>query len=136
MAIVSGDVQEVTINHPRVGTKVWFPKANTDSTFDPGGIRTNDDAGAIDGGGRKIHQKNRVGWEIELTIGWDMNTANELETAQDLAKDPEEATFTIQHINGTVWAGKGMVVGDLKGNGNTGELPIKLQGGGELKKIA
>jgi hypothetical protein len=136
MGIVSGDITEITINHPAIGgTKVWFPKANTDSTFDPGGIRTNDDQGAIDGGGRKINQKNRVGWELECTLGWDMNSTNELDTAEKLAASPVDADMTISHINGTVWAGKGTVQGDIKGNGNTGELPIKLGGGGKLTKI-
>lgn len=136
MSVVSGDVVEITINHPAIGgTKVWFPKANTDSTFDPGGIRTEDDQSSIDGGGRKIHKKNRVGWEFDGTISWDINTSNEVDVAEKLAASSVDADFTITHINGTVWAGKGTVLGDIKGNGNTGELPIKIGGGGKLTKI-
>lgn len=136
MAAVGGDILEITYNHPTAGSGIWFPKANEDSTFDPGGFRGTDDANQVDGSGKKIRQLNRVGWFVETTVSWDGNVANELDQAKALAGDPVEADWTITHINGTVWKGKGAPVGDIQGNGNTATMAIKISGGGELKKIS
>jgi hypothetical protein len=136
MPAVGGDILEITYNHPTVGTGIWFPKAAEDSTFDPGGIRTTDDANMVDGSGKAIYQKNRVRWSFEGTISWDANVANELEQLQSLAADPVEADYTITSINGTVWKGKGKPVGDIQGNGNAATIAVKLSGGGPMKKIA
>jgi hypothetical protein len=136
MAAVGGDILEITYNHPTIGSGIWFPKANEDSTFDPGGFRGTDDANQVDGSGKKIRQLNRVGWFVETTVSWDGNVANELDQAEALAGDPVEADWTVTHINGTVWKGKGAPVGDIQGNGNTATMAIKISGGGKLKKIS
>ena len=134
--VSSGDITQITVNNTALGISATWPiKANSDGTFDPGGFRNNDDDDQVDGGGRLIMQKNRKRWSFEGTMTWDMNTANELETARQIAAAATESDFTVTHCNGTVWAGKGTVVGDLKGNSNTGELPIKLAGGGRMEKI-
>lgn len=135
MAVVAGDLTEITYNHPTLGNGVWSPKSAEDFTFDPGGFRTNDDANQIDGAGRAIYQKNRVRWSAEGTVSWDMNSTNEIAQAEALAANPVEADFTFTHINGTVWKGKGMVVGDVQGNSNAGTMDIKISGGGKCKKI-
>jgi hypothetical protein len=135
MAVVSGDIIEITFNHPTIGTGTFFPKAGEDSTFDPGGFRGNDDANLVDGGGRTIRQLNRVRWSYEGDITWDMNNTNEVELINQLAASPVEATWTISHINGTVWGGKGAPVGDVQGNGNNGTITLKIAGGEQLKKI-
>lgn len=130
-----GDITEIRYNHPSLGSGVWFPKAGEDSTFDLGGIRGNDDANSIDGGGRSIRQLNRVRWSCEATISWDMNNSGELDQAKKLAANSVEAEWTISHINGSVWKGIGAPVGDIQGNGNAATFSIKISGGGELKKI-
>lgn len=135
MAAVGGDIIEISFNHPTLGTGTWYPKSSEDSTFDKGGIRGNDDANMIDGGGRAIRQLNRVRWSLEATISWDMNVADELEQARKLAASPDEASWTISHINGTVWSGTGSPVGDIQGNGNAATFSVKISGGNELKKI-
>ncbi|NCX55603.1 MAG: hypothetical protein EBW87_00170 [Burkholderiaceae bacterium] len=136
MGIVSGDITEILVNHPTVGSKVLFPKSGTDSTLDTGGFRTQDNDDDIDGGGRNIQRKNRKRWSAEVTLAWDMNTSDELDYLTKLAQSSVEADFTITHINGTVWGGKGSIVGDIKGNGNTAELPAKFAGGNRLQRIA
>ena len=141
MAAIGGDVLELTFNHPTLGSGTFFPKANEDSTFDLGGFRSNDDANMIDGGGRMIDQMNRVRWSVELTIASDMgsssnpNASSDLETLKLLASSPVQADWTISHINGTVWKGKGKPVGDIQANGNAGTIAFKVSGGGEMKKI-
>lgn len=133
--IVSGDITEITFNHPKVGSGTLYPKAAEDSEFDTGGFRSADDASAIVGSGKRINKLNRVCWMLSTTVGWDMNDAEELEKLTELAGEPEEAQWTISHANGSVYGGSGSVVGDVKGNGNTGLIPLKLQGSDKMKKI-
>lgn len=132
---VGGDITEITWNHPTLGSGVMYPKAGEDSTFDLGGFRANDDANSIDGGGNMIDQLNRVRWSLESTIAWDMNTDLTLEKIVALAGSPEQADWTISHVNGSVYGGKGKPVGDLQGAGNAATFALKISGGGKLKKI-
>jgi hypothetical protein len=132
---VGGDILEITYNHPSLGSGVLFAKANEDSTFDEGGFRSNDDESMVDGGGNMIDQINRVRWSFESTISWDMNNREELAKLVAMAGSPAPADWTITHINGSVFSGKGKPVGDLKANGNQATMPLKLSGGGILKKI-
>lgn len=135
MGNVGGDILEITFNHPTLGTGILFPKAAEDSTFDLGGKRSNDDANMIDGSGAMIDQINLVRWSFEQTIAWDMNTREDVGRLSELAGDPVLADWTITHINGTVWGGKGKPVGDVQGNGNAATFTLKLGGSGRLKKI-
>lgn len=132
---IGGDILEVTYNHPTLGSGVFYPKSNEDSTFDLGGFRGQDDANMIDGGGRNMRQLNRVKWSFEILCAWDMNTVNELQNLTDMAKDPQEADWTITSVNGSVWKGKGAPVGDHNGNGNPATFTVKVSGGDVLKKI-
>lgn len=135
MAVIGGDITEITYNHPSLGTGTIYPKAAEDSTIDLGGFRGNDDTNMVDGGGHNIRQLNRVRWSVETTVAWDMNTREDLEKLTDLAGDPQESDWTFTHINGTVYGGKGAPVGDMAGNGNAATFTLKVSGGGKLKKI-
>jgi len=130
-----GDILEISYKHPTLGAGTWFPKSSEDGTNDPGGYRSNDDANMITGDGQIINQINRVRWSFEGVVAWDMATANELDQARKLAGSPVDADFTITHITGVVWGGKGRPVGDINGNTNTAQMSIKLAGGGLLTKI-
>lgn len=132
---VGGDIIEITYNHPTIGSGVLNVKSNEDTTYDLGGFRSNDDANMVSGNGENIKQINRVRWSFEATVVWDMNTREDLENVIRLASDPVDAEWTITHVNGTVYGGTGNPVGDLSGNGNAANFPIKLAGGGSLKKI-
>lgn len=132
---IGGDIREVTYNHPTLGTGVLYPKSNEDSTFDPGGMRSQDDDNMIAGNGEMIDQINQIRWSFESTVAWDGNSRDESKQLKLLAASPVPADWTISHVNGTVWAGKGKPVGDIKPNGNTATMSIKLAGGGEMKKI-
>ncbi len=135
MGAIGGDILEITFNHATLGSGTIYPKSGEYSTIDLGGFRSNDDANMIDGSGNMIDQINRVRWGVETTVAWDNNVALELEQLVALAASPVHADWTITHISGTVWGGKGKPVGDLKGAGNGGTFPLKLAGGNELKKI-
>lgn len=129
-----GDIKEITFNHPTLGSGTIFPKAAEDNTFDLGGYRSDDDDNMIDGAGNMIDKMNLKRWCFEGTIAWDMNIAGDLEKLVALASSPMQASWTFSHINGTVYGGTGKPVGDLKGNGNAATFPIKISGGGILKK--
>lgn len=134
MSATGGDIIEITYNHPLLGTGTVFPKSKEDSTFDLGGFRSNDDANMVDGSGEMIDQINRVRWSFEVTVAWDANIREDLTKIAALAASPVQANWTISCLNGTVWQGKGKVVGDVQGNGNQATFTLKVSGGGILKK--
>lgn len=134
MAVVSGDIIEVTCNHPTLGAFVFSPKANESSKYDLGGRTSNDDANMVTGNGQMIDQMNRKRWSFEVPIAWDMNDNQELENAQALQDSPVQGEWTFAHINGTVYAGTGKPVGELSGDGNTGTYTLKVSGGGQLRQ--
>lgn len=130
-----GDIIELTYNHNTLGTGVFFVKSAEDNTFDLGGFRKSDDENMIAGNGEVISIMNQKRWKFECTLAWDMNLNQSLENLVALAESPEEADWTISHINGVVYGGNGSPVGDLKGNGNAATIALIISGGGKLKKL-
>ena len=131
---VHGDILEVTYNHPTLGSGVFEPKAGEGNTFDPGGIRTNDDGGGITSNGDLIVTKNRVRGSFEVMIENDMNVRNDAQVIADLAANSVPAEYTVSIINGTVWAGSGFPVGDIAPDTNAGTMTLKIASG-NWKKI-
>jgi hypothetical protein len=136
MAVVGGDLSEITFNHPTLGSGTIFVKVNEDSTFDLGGFRSEDDEKGLDSGGNMIDVMTRSRWSVESVAAWDMNVREDLEKVTQMAESPEVAQWTISHINGAVYQASGKPVGDLKGAGKSATFPLKLSGGGKLKKIS
>ncbi len=128
-----GDVLEINTNHPTVGTFTVFPMAEEDSTFDPGGFISEDNATGVDGSGAMVDVMTRKRWMLECVVSWDMNDRKDLEKMKQVAESVQPATFTISHVNGTVWKGKGKPVGDLQGSGK-GTFTLKLSGGGKMEQ--
>jgi len=130
MSFTGGDLIEIAYSHPTLGTGRWEPKAGEDAEQDPGGRRTEDDDGMITGQGTMIKKISRVRWSLTApTMGWakDPDTLKEL---ADLAADPNDADFTFTYLDGSVYAGKGTVVGDVKGNKVSAMTnAIKFEGG-------
>lgn len=131
----AGDITEITWNHPTLGSGSIFPKSNEESTFDEGGFRSAEEANMVAGNGEMIDQINRVRWSFDGKIAWDMNNREDVLKMRNLSASPVLASWTISHINGTVWGGLGKPVGDIQGNGNDATFALKLQGSGVLKKI-
>ncbi len=132
---VGGDILEVSWNHPTLGSGKFNPKAAEDSVLDLGGFVSSDDANMVDGGGNMIDQINQKRWRLECTSAIDTNIDLTLESLVALQKDPQLATWTISHINGSVYSGKGKPVGDLSGNWNQSTCKVVLAGSKSLKKI-
>ena len=121
-----GDIKELTWNHPTLGSGTLFPKAAEGNTYDPGGIRTTDDANAIAGDGSMIVTKNRTRGFIEVVVENDMNIREDADKIAALAADPVPAEWTMSHINGTVWSGSGFPVGDIQPDMNAGTWTVKI----------
>lgn len=130
-----GDTLEITCNHPTLGSLKFATKSNESYTLDPGGYRSNDDANSLTGGGTFVDQVNRVRWLFEGVFMTDFSSNNELDVLPELAASAELGTWTISHISGVVWTGKGKPVGDLQADTNTAQMTVKLSGGGKLVKL-
>lgn len=128
---VFGDMIEIVCNDATLGDFRFYPKANEDFTGDKGGIRNNDDANQLTASGENMVQKNRVRWSIEGIILMDVGNTD-LET---LSESTAEQTWTFTHISGTVWKGKGTIVGDIQHATNTGTVTLKVSGAGKLQEI-
>lgn len=130
-----GDFKEFTFNHPIEGSGTIFLVSGEDTTMDLGGIRSTDDMNMVDTAGNMIDVLKNSRWSVEGTVSWDMNTELTLEKINALSASPILADWTMSHINGSVYGAKGKPVGDLKGNSSKATFPLKLSGGGKLKKI-
>ena len=130
-----GDIIEITYNHPTIGSGVIFAKSAEDSTVNPGGFRSQDDANMITGNGEMINSMNNTRWSVETTVANDANNRKDLENMVALTSDPKDASFVISWINGINYAGTGRPVGDLAANFNKATFTLKLSGGGVLKQI-
>lgn len=130
-----GNITEITFKHPTLGSGIFLPKAGEDSTINYGGLRSADDASMITGSGEMIDQINNTRWSFEVPIKWDNKTDADYEKLVQLAGDPVLAEWTFTHISGAVFVGTGKPVGELPGNGNQATLPLKVSGGGKLKRL-
>jgi hypothetical protein len=135
MAFVGGDITEITVNHPTIGTKTFFPKAGESFTYDLGGVRSNDDEAGITGSGDVIRSMNNTRASIEGPIAWDANDNEEIEFLNNLAADPVMADWTVSWINGTVYGFKGFPAGPIQGDTNAATIALKVSGS-KMKKIS
>lgn len=127
-----GVITEITWNHPTLGTGVIYPKGSEDSTYDLGGIRSNDDANMIDGGGNAIYSMNPVRPSFEVKVAWDWD-ADTLGSITSQGGSAAEGTWTFTNINGVIYKIVGKPVGDIQGNGNESTIQLKIQGSGVMQ---
>lgn len=135
MAMTSGgDIREISWSNAN-GSGYFFGVAGEDSTYDLGGLRS-DDNGAVDGAGRYINQLNQMPWMLQAVVSNNMySTFPELEAAKAIAAYPGDTTFTWTNVNGVSYTGVGTVVGDIQLNANKSTFTLKLKGGGGAKQI-
>ncbi|HMI03725.1 MAG TPA: hypothetical protein VK541_14675 [Pedobacter sp.] len=132
---IAGDLTEIVCSHPTLGDFRFEPKANERFTIDRGGIRSNDDANSITGGGNNIDVMTRVRWSVEGPMAEDLVTDSDAEALNDLAGSPEPGVWTFTHISGAIYKGTGKPVGDMNSDTNTAQRTLKVAGGGRLEKI-
>lgn len=123
---IGGDILEVAVNHPDIGTVRFYPKANETNTFNTGGIRNDDNENGVDGAGDLIVIKNRMRASLEVVVANDQNTREDRIKAVQIAESPKPATYTVTVVNGTVWQGTGVICGDLSADVNAGTFTLKV----------
>lgn len=128
MASIGGDFKEIKVSHPTLGDHIFLPKSNEGNTFDPGGVRTGDDANMITGSGEPIWSLNTVRAFFEVVVANDMNTRADAIFAAKLAGDNVDANWTLSHRNGTVWGLSGRPVGDINPDTNVATFTLKIAG--------
>jgi len=135
MSYTGGYLTEITCNHPTLGNFNFAPLAAEDFTIDPGGDRTDDEAGAVTGNGKPIWKTNRVRWSFEGPLAADFSTGLEMKNLPLLAGSAEDSTWTFTHISGVIWRGKGRPVGDIQIATGTAQITVKISGGGVLEAL-
>lgn len=130
---VGGDITELRVNHPALGTRVFGVKAAESNTYDPGGVRTDDDANSITTNGNPIFSMGFVRGELNVMIENDQNLNDDAQFMADLAKHPEMGEWQWTVINGTVWKMRGKPVGDIKPDIKAATLQIKISGAPAVK---
>ena len=130
---VHGDVTEITVNHPDLGNRTLFPVANQGNKFFAGGLTNADDANGVTSNGELIVTKTRGVGFFEVLIEDDSNEREDANFIKQLAESPKPATYTLSLINGTVWSGKGVPVGNYEVDLNAGTMPLKVNSGNFTK---
>jgi len=129
MAIVGGDIEELAFNDPVLGTGFFQPMKDQDNIFIPGGYENADD-GMVTGNGTLVITKNRNVGSITILLANDTTAAtSDVDIAKALQVSANEQTWTVAHSNGTVWRGKGVIVGALEANTNKSTFQIKINSG-------
>jgi hypothetical protein len=133
--MVGGDLIEIAFNHPTLGQGFIFAKAGESFKLVTGGYMSNDDDQGLATNGEVIDQMTLQRWSVEGVVGNDMNDRQELEKCVAMAGDTKAADWTISHINGSVYKGKGKPVGKLELDTQATTFTLKISGGGVLKQI-
>ena len=135
MAYIAGDVVELVCNHPTLGIYRYQAKAGESFTIDKGGIRNDDSADGITGGGQVILKKNMVRSSVEGPVAVDMLGDMELSGTNDLAASADPGTWVMSCASGAVYRMLGWPVGDLQSDTNTAQMKLKVAGS-NLEQIA
>lgn len=132
---IGGDTLEVKVTHPTIGIVTFQCKALEDNTYDLGGIRVADEDNNVTGSGIMISSMNRKRWKVPVLVAADMNQDLDVEKANEIAASTIESNIVFSNINGSVYKGKGRIVGDIVLNTNKSTCPLTFSGGGKLENI-
>ena len=102
--IIGGDITEISVNHPELGSGFFYPKSGESFELDPGGLVNDDEENGIAGNGVGIVKKTRKRWSVEGTLSWDMRNSADLAYYRALEESRFEADFTFESSNGTIWS--------------------------------
>lgn len=134
--MTGGDITELTFNHETLGTGVLFIKSDEDGELDFGGYRSSDEEKSLDTGSNMIDVMTLSRWAASCVVASDLTNPDHMAKLVLLASNPLLATWTITHISGAVYRGKGKPVGDLKQATKAGTIQLKISGGSQLKQVA
>lgn len=135
MPIIAGQFTEVMCQHPTAGDFKFDIKSGEDSEMDLGGDRIVDEANNKVSSGKMIVQFENATGYVQFTCGY-TNECGVYIQALISASGDELGTFTITHIDGSSYIGKGTIVGDVKPNRNAGTIQLKAAFEGEVQVIS
>jgi len=135
MGFTGGDVKLISYNHPIFGSGTLYAKAGEDGTLNIGGYTSADDDANITGTGQMIDIITRKRGSFEILCVWDTVDIKELDTINDMAGSPVLGDWTVEHISGVVWGGKGKPVGDVIGSTGTSTFNLKLAFEGKINNL-
>ncbi len=127
-----GDLKELKVEHPTLGSFVFEPKAGEDVEGNRGGVRINDDDAQVTAAGNIIMSGSVQRPYIQPTLAWNDEVDDYL---NKWAASAELATTTYTLINGDVYRGKTIPVGDIKPSTLNATIQVKLAGSGTFQKI-
>jgi hypothetical protein len=133
--MTGGDIEELTYNHPTLGTGVFDVKSDEDSELDLGDYKSADEEKSISSSGEMIDIMTKSRWSASCVVASDLTNPNHLAKLQALMSSPVLAVWTITHISGAIYRGKGKPVGDLKQGVKPSTVQLKLAGGGKLAQV-
>jgi len=138
MAVVSGDITEITCKHDELGDFTFYPVAGEDNTLQDGGFQNEQNTDAVDGSGRSLNKKMRKKWSFSGPVAWKMHDPDRDEFAdiKALEEHPDEGEWTFEHVSGAIWSATGTPAGGQEGNVGTGRFELQVEGGGRIEKIA
>jgi len=136
MAFIGCDFLQIGIKHSSLGSFTLYPKAGESGQIELGGLMTESDTKGITGSGEVIWKQSIQRWVVETPpIAWKRSGVDTLNQIQSLSNSFEELDLTFELADGTIYIGKGKIVGELKGASYDATIPLKFEGGGKLTKI-
>jgi len=136
MAAIGCDFLQIGIKHSTLGTLTLYPKAGENGQIETGGYTTESDPKGITGSGEAIYKQTIGRWVVETPpIVWKRSGNDTLDQVKEIANSFEEIDCTFELADGTIWIGKGKIVGDIKGATFDATIPLKFEGGGKLTSI-
>jgi hypothetical protein len=129
-----GDCVEITCVHLNT-TYRFSPKANETFNTDRGGVRVNDDASQVTANGQIMRQLNRVRWMVDGPIAADSISGYEENALELMSASPALGVWQFSYANGAILVGTGSPVGDIQYDSNSGQINLKVSGGGKLEKV-
>jgi len=136
MAAIGCDFLQIGLRHSTLGSVILFPKAGENGQIEVGGTTTESDPKGITGSGEAIYKASVVRWVVEApAIAW-KRTGTDLQTIlKNMSSSLEELDCTFELVDGTIWVGRGKIVGEIKAATLDATIPIKFEGGGKLSRI-
>ncbi len=130
------DFKQIGIKHSELGTVTLYPKAGENGQIETGGYTTESDPKGITGSGEAIYKQTIGRWVVETPpIAWKRSGPDTLDQVKSISNSFEEIDCTFELADGTIWVGKGKIVGDIKGATFDATIPLKFEGGGKLTRI-
>jgi hypothetical protein len=130
------DFKQIGIKHSELGTVTLYPKAGENGQIETGGYTTESDPKGITGSGEAIYKQTIGRWVVETPpIAWKRSGVDTLDQIKAISNSFEEIDCTFELADGTIWIGKGKIVGEIKGATLDATIPLKFEGGGKLTRI-